>query len=380
MPWPVPSAKTVAERIASAMEFSISLVKPLVDPLAISRAVRSARGMLAMIGRAVALEVREIHDHVAWWGRQYFVDTAEDEFVQRHADIWGIVARPATYAVGNLTIEGAAGTQLPADLEIAGSDGTLYRTTATTVISPNGNATVAAKAVVAGPSGNLEASIRLRTVTAFPEINRITVAEGGFAGGAEAETPAELAAATMAYIRQRPHGGAGFDYPSWLREEFDVRAVKTETDWVGRGSVGVIVAMKDGTSARAPTESEMAEQLAYLGAPGSSSGVRPVTAYVVIVPAEMREIPITVRVRPDTVATRAAVHEAYAAFIATIGDENDDQNESPIGARIEPSRISEAISAASGEYAHDLISPSAPFTLDRDQYPLPGVITFEDPL
>ncbi|MEE9921759.1 MAG: hypothetical protein PBV01_00005 [Brucella anthropi] len=74
----------------------------------------------------------------------------------------------------------------------------------------------------------------------------------------------------------------------------------------------------------------------------------------------MRAIPITVRVRPDTIATRAAVEEAFAAFIATIGDANDDQNASPIGARIEPSRISEAISAASGEYAHDLISPSVP--------------------
>lgn len=379
MPWPVNSAKTIAERIASAMEFSISIVKPLVDPLAISRAVRSARGMLAMIGRAVALEVREIHDHVAWWGRMYFVDTAEDEFVDRHANIWGIAARPATYAVGNINIEGAAGAQLPADLEIAGSDGTIFRTTALAVIPVGGSIIVSAKAVAAGPVGNLEAGIRLRTVNAFPEINRITVAEGGFAGGAQAETPAELASATMAYIRQRPHGGAGFDYPSWLRERFDVRAVKPETDWIGRGSVGVIVAMKNGTSARAPTEAEMEEQLAYLGEPGSTSGVRPVTAYVVIVPAKMRLIPITVRLRPDGVATRAAVEEAFAAFIATIGDESDDQNDSPIGALIEPSRISEAISAASGEYAHDLMSPAAPFRLERDEYPLPGLVTFENP-
>lgn len=378
MPWPIPSAKNIAERIASAMEFSISLAKPLVDPLAISRAVRSARGMLAMIGRAVALEAREIHDHVAWWGRQYFVDTAEDEFVQRHADIWGIAARPATFAVGKVNVEGLAGSAIPADLEIAGSDGTIYKTTETALIDVNGGASVSVIASIAGPNGNLEAGIRLRTVTAFPEINRITVAAGGFAGGAEAETPADLANATIAHIRQRPHGGAGFDYPSWLREHFDVRAVKPYTDWIGRGSVGVVVAMKDGSSARTPTEAEMTEQLDYLGAPGSSSGVRPVTAYVVIVPAKMRLISLTVRLRPDGAATRLAVEEAFAAFIATIGDESDNQNDSPIGARIEPSRISEAISAASGEYAHDLISPSAPFTLERDEYPLPGPVTFED--
>ncbi|MRN48685.1 AAA family ATPase [Brucella sp. 10RB9214] len=162
MPWPVPSAKTIAERIASAMEFSISVVRPLVDPLAISRAVRSARGMLAMISRAVALEAREIHDHVAWWGRQYFVDTAEDEFVQRHADIYGIVARPATFAVGEVDIEGAAGTPIPADLEISGSDGTIFKTTETAIIGPNGGTAVSVIASVAGPAGNLEAGIRLR--------------------------------------------------------------------------------------------------------------------------------------------------------------------------------------------------------------------------
>jgi uncharacterized phage protein gp47/JayE len=290
------------------------------------------------------------------------------------------MARPATFAVGNVDIEGAAGTPLPAGLEIASSDGVIYRTSEPAVIGPNGGTTVQAKATVAGPSGNIEAGIRLRTVTAFAEISRITVSEGGIAGGAPAMSPAELAAATMAHIRQRPHGGAGFDYQTWLAEKFDVRAVKPITDWIGRGSVGVVVAMRDGNSARAPTESEMAEQLAYLGAPGSSSGVRPVTAHVVMVPARMRQIPITVRLRPDTVATRAAVQEAFEAFVATIGDENDEQNESPIGAIIEPSRISEAISAASGEYAHDLITPAARFTLARDEYPLPGAIKFEDPL
>ena len=377
MPWPVNSAKTIAERIASAMEFSISIVKPLVDPLAISRAVRSARGMLAMIGRAVALEVREIHDHVAWWGRQYFVDTAEDEFVTRHANIWGIIPRSATYAVGNIVIEGTAGTILPAGLELAGSDGTLFITPEPATIPAGGSVTIPARAIAAGPSGNIEAGIRLRTVTAFPDINRVTVDIGGFAGGATEETPAELAAATQAHIRQRPHGGAGFDYPTWLAAEFDVRAVKPYTDWVGRGSVGVVVAMKDGVSGRAPTAAEMAEQLAFLGAPGSSSGVRPVTAYVTIVPADIRTIPLTIRLRPDTTATRNAVAEAWAAFVVTIGDDSDDQNDSPIGAIIEPSRISEALSAASGEYAHDLIVPAARFTLERDEYPVAGEIIFE---
>ncbi|WP_200911785.1 baseplate J/gp47 family protein, partial [Mesorhizobium sp. 1M-11] len=179
---------------------------------------------------------------------------------------------------------------------------------------------------------------------------------------------------------QPPHGGAGFDYPAWLRAVFDVRAVKVVTDWIGRGSVGVIVAMKDGETGREPTADEVAEMLAYLGAPGSSSGVRPVTANVVVVAAEPEEVAISVRLRPDSVAIRAGVTEAFARYIATLGDADDDQNDSPIGAVIEPSRISEAISAASGEYAHDLTVPAARYTLDTKQYPVVGAITFLAPL
>jgi uncharacterized phage protein gp47/JayE len=137
--------------------------------------------------------------------------------------------------------------------------------------------------------------------------------------------------------------------------------------------------MKDGLFGKAPTAGELAAMLAYLGAPGSSTGLRPVTANVVMVPATIHPLLITVRVRPDTVATRGAVTEAYQRFVATIGDAEDTQNTGPIGARIEPSRISEALSAAAGEYAHDLIAPAAPFTLDRDHYPVPGAITFVAP-
>lgn len=379
MAWPIPSAKVIAERLAGAAETTIVAVRPAVDPVALSRAVRSARGMFAIVFRAVAKELREVHDHVAWWGRQYFPDTAEDEFVLRHASMWGVERRDAVAAVGSVVIEGIAGTAVPQDLLLAAGDGTTVRTAVASAIAGDGTVTVPVVAVEPGPAGNVETGIRLVTVEPFPAISRVTVAEPGLAGGAAEETPAELAVAVVDRIRQPPHGGAAFDYPAWLRTAFDVRAVKVVTDWIGRGSVGVVVAMKDGTFGRTPTEGEMEEMLAYLGAPGSATGVRPVTANVVVVAAELVELDLTVRLRPDTIATRAAVTEAFGRYVATLGDAEDDMNDGPIGARIEPSRISEAISAAAGEYAHDLIVPAAPFDLDRDQYPVPGTITWAEP-
>ncbi len=379
MPWPTRTAAVIAERIASSLEASISAVKPAVDPLALSRAVRSARGMFAQLGRSVALELREVHDHISWWGRQYFVDTAEEEFVLRHAGIWGIERRPATIAIGRVEIEGTPGTALPAGLEFSGSDGTIYVSAEVGTIAVNGTASLAVAAAAAGPAGNLEAGIQLATLVPFPAISRVAVGPDGIAGGAAEESWQELALSVRAHIRQRPHGGAAFDYPTWLGRTFDVRAVSVIPEWIGRGSVGVVVAMKDGTFGRAPTADEIEAMQIHLGRFGVAEGVRPVTAHVVVVAAAVTEIPITVRLRPDTVATRQAVTEAWDRFVATVGDADDDQNVGPIGATIERSRISEAISAAAGEYAHDLIAPAAPIWLGQTQYPVPGVITWEDP-
>lgn len=378
MVWPIPSAKTIAARIAASLETAILRIRPDLDPRAVSRAVRSDHGVHSQIGSAFSAEVRSVHDHQAWWGRQYMPDSADDEaIILRHANIWGTGQRQAIAAIGTVEIEGAPGEPLPAGIELAASNGVIYTTTAAGTIGIGGAVTVAAIANVAGSAGNLESGVQLSTVAPYPAISKVTVA-GAFEGGADAQTPDEIKSAYLQRIRQPPHGGAGFDYPTWVAEVASVRAVAVVPDWIGRGSVGVVVVMKDSDgSARVPTVDEIEVIQDHLGQPGSSTGLKPVTARAVVVAGELFEVPLTLTLRPDTVATRAAVTDAYARFIATIGDEEDTVNASPIGATIEPSRISEAISAASGEYAHDLTVPAAPFTLDPTQYPVAGTITFE---
>jgi len=378
MPWPVPSAKTIFERVAAELEQALCELRPDIDPVALSRAVRSNHGLISILTRAVAFEVREIHDHIAFWSRQYFPDTAEEEFVARHAGIWGIERRGATHAVGEVIIEGAALTSLPAGLEMSGEGGVIFETIETAQIGDEGSAMVAARAKQAGLAGNIEAGHTLKSIIPFPEIDKITVADHGFAGGAEADTWEDLREAVLARIRQPRHGGAGFDYPEWLRAKFPVRAVSVVADWIGRGSVGIIVAMKDGNAGRPPTEAEQSAMLDCLGRPGSASGVRQVTAHVVIVPAEPVEIALTIRLRPDSIATRGAIIEAWHAFILSLRDAHDDFNASPIGATIELSRLSEALSAAQGEYAHDLIAPASNIVLNATEYAVAGLVTFAE--
>lgn len=379
MPWPVPPAREIFERMAAILEQDLQSLRPDVDPAAISRAVRSNHGMLSLINRPVALEARELHDHIAWAARQFFIDTAEDEFIEQHAADWQISRRPAAKAVGAALITGDAGANLPAQLELAAPDGQRFITRSAVVISDEGMAETAIEAVVPGISGNLTADTQLVTIDTWPQISSITIAAPGMTGGAEAESLEDLRAAVLRRIRQPPHGGAAFDYEIWLRAKFPVHAVAVLPDWVGRGSVGVAVAMQDGNAGRSPTEAEAAAMLDYLGRPGSSSGVCPVTAYVAVVPAQPRIIDIAVQIKPDTAAVRQAIRDAFAAFIATIGDDNDVFNPSPIGAKLELSRLSEALSAAEGEYAHKIIAPAEDIALGRTEYAAAGEVEFVKP-
>lgn len=377
MPWPIPLARSIFGRIASTIEAGILRIRPEADPRKVSMAVRDENGVFSQVMRAVAPEIRELHDHQAWWGRQYMPDSADDDaIISRHAGIWGVDGREAIRAVGSVLIEGVAGSVLPSGIALSASNGRLYETSAGAVIAPGGTVIVPAIATDAGSAGNLPSGVLLSTIAAVPEISRVTVSVA-FSGGADDMTPGELQAAYLQRIRQPPHGGAAPDYPVWVREVANALAVKVIPEWIGRGSVGVVVIMRDPDgSPRVPTSEEINVIQSHLGVMSSPTGVKPVTARVIVVPGVIEAIPISVRLRPNTVAIQAAVIEAYARFIATLGDEDDAQNDSPIGALIEKSRVSEAISAAEGEYAHDLTVPAASFTLERTHYPVPGPITW----
>lgn len=377
MVWKIPAASKIFARLAAAAETGILAIRPDADIKAVSRAVRSEKGMFAQLFAPISAEIREMHDHQAWWGRQYMPDSADDEaIILRHANIWGVQQREAIKAVGSVAIEAASGTILPSDIELSSSTGVLYITTAGGTVGVSGEITLPAKAQAGGADGNLENGVKLSTVDAYPEITGVTVATA-FSGGADDEAPEIVQARYLERIREPPKGGAATDYKAWVSEVADVYAVNVVEDWIGRGSVGVVVVMKDENgNPRVPTTEELDTIAVYLGLQGSQTGVRPVTARVIMVAGALVPIPITVTPRPNTAAVKAAIASAFARFVATIGDDDDEENASPIGAAIEPSRISEAISAADGEYAHDLVIPAARYTLGSNQCPIAGTITW----
>jgi uncharacterized phage protein gp47/JayE len=367
MPFPLPTPDQIARSQEAAFEAALRARRPNVDPEAIARAVRSEKGLVATHVRTDAQGLYETHLHLRWWGDQYMPDTAELEHLIRHASIWGVYQRPATLAVGYGLFTGVPGTVVPQGLQLRTPGNALVETAVDgTVLDGAGGATILLQATVGGTAANTPGGQALPIVTALagldPQVAMLDV--DGLAGGAEPETPESLLARLLKVIREPGHGGAVFDYPNWVMESFAACKVAAIPNWVGYGSVGVVVAMGTPDEPRVPTGAEITAIAAHL------EGLRPVTAEVHVVAYTPLVVPFTIAIRPDTVANRAAVQAAIDDHFA---------REAETGTVMPKSRLSEAISAASGEYAHVLSVPAGDITPGPTELAEPGAITWVAP-
>lgn len=360
MPFPLPTPEELTRRQEARLEAAILAARPDASPQAVARAVRSPRGVLAAIARVQAEALYGVHLHLRWWGDQYFPDTAEVDFLDRHGDIWGIHRRAATRATGRAQFQGTSGTILAEGLELQSGGGIVMTTDAVATIPDGGSVTVSVTAQEAGKDGNLEPETPLTIVTPVTGVQSVIIDHEGTAGGATQESDDELLDRLLERIQEPPHGGADFDYPVWVRNIFPAAKVRTLPNWMGPGSVGVVIAMGSRTAPRTATSSELEDIAAYLNT------VRPVTvAELSVLPVELAAVDFTIAVEPDELRVRGAVEAALTSFFA---------REARIGAPLWRSRISEAVSAAAGEYRHDLIAPEDNLSFGPRQLPMVGNI------
>lgn len=366
MPAPLPTPEELARRAEARLETALKRIRPDASPVAIDRAVRSEKGMLAAIVRAHATGLYGTHLHLSWNVRQLMPDTAEAEYLIRHASIWGVFRRPATKAVGLALFTGVPGTAVPAGLDLRLPAGGLALTSAGGVLDGAGEATIALEAAEGGVLGNTAggASLPIVTVQAGLDPQAAVLDADGMAGGAEEETDESLLARVLVEIREPGHGGNKNDYRVWIQNAFAVAKVATVPLWVGPGSVGVVVAMGTAVAPVVPIPAELDAMAAHLDV------LRPVTAEVHVRPVVLLPVPLQLAVVPDTVPVRAAVEGAGLAHFAA---------EAEIGERFPRSRLSEAISAANDEYRHYLVLPPGDVLPDRDELPVLGAVTWDPP-
>jgi uncharacterized phage protein gp47/JayE len=157
--------------------------------------------------------------YVDWLALQLLPDTAEQEWLDRHGDIWLVNAdgstgrKLATSAVGVVNLTGTAGTVVSEGLILTGSNSITYETIDSVTLSDL-PAPVPVRALGYGAITNVDAGEFLTVSPVVAGLDE-TAAVVVLTGGADDETDDELRARVLLRIREPPMGGDQKDYVQW---------------------------------------------------------------------------------------------------------------------------------------------------------------------
>ena len=315
--------------------------------------------------RVLAGVAHGLYGFIEWVSQQIIIDTAESEFLERWASIWGVQRLAATPASGTVTFSLQPGADdIPAGTLVQTLDGRQFQTTADVNVA-NNTGTSPLVAVVPAAVGNNYSGQSALLVTPILGVNTTAVL-GTLSGGADLETDDSLRARLLNRIQQPPQGGNANDYVQWTLQAPGGNATRA---WVtplaqGPGTVGVqFVCDGNGSgSAIVPTSAQLLAVQAYL------ASVRPVTANVIVTAPTPVAIDFTIEgLIPDTAQEQAAVVAELNDLLTREGQP---------GGILLLSHLRSAISAAAGEWDYDLLSPSSNVLLGSGQIPVLGTVTW----
>jgi uncharacterized phage protein gp47/JayE len=294
-----------------------------------------------------------LYGYLDWIAEQILPDKADESTLERIAALrLNQPRKSAQAASGSVSFTASAGAVLDVDTLLQSSDGRTYKVTAARTTSNGLNSTTIA-ALEAGSLGNAEAGMTLIPVQPILGIagNSFNVLAPGLIGGIARESLESLRSRVISSYRIIPHGGSAQDYETWALECPGVTRAWCLGSYLGPGTVGLFI-MRDNDPEPVPTAAQLAEVQAYI------EPLRPVTAELhVLAPVQ---VPVTYRLSltPDTTAVRATVE-------AQLRDLHN--REAGLGDTLLLTHIAEAISSATGENDHKLLSPIADVAAANNQ-------------
>jgi uncharacterized phage protein gp47/JayE len=295
--------------------------------------------------------------YLDWLSRQLIYDSAEAEWLERWAAIWGIFRKPAAAATGSVTFTGSDGAAIPSGTLLSAWDGVQYATTADAVIAA-GTAAATVEAVIPAAAGNRTSGETLTLTTPIPGVtSAATAAE--LSAGADVESDDDLRARFLARIRNQPQGGSFADYVQWALEVPGVtRAWATSA--LGAGTVTVRF-VRDDDASIIPDAGEVAAVQAHI------EGLRPVTAAVTVIAptAVTQDIDITTPAGVNA-ADKATIEAAIAAVLAGVEP----------GGTLYVEQLNQEVIAVAGQYAHFIADPAADVDYSAGQIPTLGAVTW----
>lgn len=344
-----PKLSEIVERIKTDIEAGLGLTGASLR-----------RSNIGVLSKAFGASVHLLHGHLDWVSKQIIIDSAESEYLERHAQIWGITRRAADFAQGSVTFTGTDGSVIPIGTTLRRADEVEYTTDAEVTIA-SGTATADVTAVVPGEAGNSDSGVVLNLLSPISGVNgTATVAIDGITNGLEAETDDSLRVRLLARIQEPNRGGAATDYQQWATEVSGISRAFVFGSYTGPGTVAVFV-IQDDPNDPIPNSAKVTEVQEYL------DEKRPVTAQVTVFAPIAYTVDFDIQLSPNTSAVRQAVEDELKSLFSREGE---------VGGTLLRSHINEAISVAAGEVDHILITPSVNVEIPDGNFPIVGTITF----
>lgn len=260
---------------------------------------------------SLAAVAEGLYAHQKWLIKQFFPDTADTEFLEKHAALRGIHRRAATHASGvGAMVFGNTGSVIEAGKQIMTADGRFY------------------EVVEQGQINDKSALLKVRSLNSGANQNIIQPTKASFmaapagvqtecelrevVGGTNAETDASLLERLLNRIRRPPAGGNKYDYKEWALDVDGVEAAFVYPLRRGLGTVDIAITSNNDL----PSDETVRRVQAYI------DEMRPVTAKEArVVKPTVRRVDFVVKVKLSGVSLsqiRQEINMALNEYFSTL--------------------------------------------------------------
>lgn len=333
------------------------------------------------IQAVIAASTDEDLAYLDWQAKQLFPFQADTEYLERWAAFKGINRKPSTAGFGNLTLTGTPGYTAPAGTQLQTDDGSVtVALSIDTVLGEDGTAEAMAQAQGGGAGTNIGVGTRLTFIGTPAGFADTAFVATTFAGGADAESDAQLRLRTARAYAQPSFGGNENDWQRAALAVLGVTRIFTSPATPTPGAV-TIWPLFDGVR---PNGIPAGTDAWYRPGTGPSAGIggdgdqrvvldallatRPICAHVYVSALATHAINVTIaNLANDTPALRAAIDRELDSMY---------QRRATPGGKIWRSWISEAISRAAGENSHDLNLPAGDTAIAAGTIAIRGAMNY----
>jgi len=203
------------------------------------------RGILGGIVNALAGALHGLYGWLQEYSQQFVPFSATGIWLERWAQMWGVVRKQPTIAFGTVPLTGAPGAMIPADTRLQSATGVEYSVIADVTLNGAGEGEAEIEALFAGKAANLQAGAVLSFISPLESVDAEVIAAAGVAGGADLETDISLRDRMLREIQDPPQGGSQADYERWALSVGPITRAWCFPTYNGPGSVRLYVINDD---------------------------------------------------------------------------------------------------------------------------------------